>query len=74
MTDDRLSGFALISASGGMIITMSLHPTGHIAASQVEPMIKALIAVHALALTCVPVLFLGAWGLRGALPLPIGWR
>src|SRR5579864_5405311 len=32
MTDDRLSGLALITASSGMIITMSLHPTGHVAA------------------------------------------
>jgi hypothetical protein len=62
MTDDRLSGLALISGSAGMIITMSLHPTGHVAAAQVEPMIRMLIAVHALALACVPVQFLGAWG------------
>jgi hypothetical protein len=63
MTDDRLSGLALISGSCGMIITMSLHPTGHVAADQMEPMIRMLIAVHALALACVPVVFLGAWGL-----------
>lgn len=63
MTDDRLSGLALISASSGMIITMSLHPTGHVAADQLEPMIRMLIAVHALALACVPIMFLGAWGL-----------
>lgn len=70
MTNDRLSGLALISGSGGMIITMSLHPTGHVAAAQVESMIHMLIAVHALALACVPVMFLGAWGLsrRAASP------
>jgi hypothetical protein len=50
MTDNRLSGLALISGPGGIIITMSLHPTGHVAAAQVEPMIRMLIAVHALAL------------------------
>jgi hypothetical protein len=63
MTDDRMSGLALIAASCGMIITMTLHPSGHIAAAELEPMIRRLIAVHALALACVPVLFLGAWGL-----------
>ena len=63
MTENRLSGLALIAGSGGMIITMSLHPTGHVAATQIEPMIRMLVAVHALALACVPVLFLGAWGL-----------
>jgi hypothetical protein len=63
MTDDRLSGLALISGSCGMIITMSLHPTGHVAADQMEPMLRMLVAVHTLALACVPVVFLGAWGL-----------
>jgi hypothetical protein len=70
MTDDRLSGLALIAGSGGMIITMSLHPTGHVAAAQVEPMIRMLIAVHALALACVPVQFLGAWGLSRRVASP----
>src|ERR1700736_2819911 len=68
MTDDRLSGLALIAGSGGMIITMSLHPTGHVAAEQLEPMIRMLIAVHALALGCAAVQFLGAWGFRGTWP------
>jgi hypothetical protein len=44
---------------------MSLHPRGHVAAAQLEPTIHRLIAVHALALACVPLLFLGAWGLSG---------
>jgi hypothetical protein len=70
MTDDRMSGLALILGSGGTIITMSLHPTGHVAAAQVEPMIRMLIAVHALALACVPVMFLGAWGLSRRLASP----
>jgi len=63
MSNDHMSGLALIVGSSGMIITMSLHPTGHVAADQIEPMIRMLIAVHALALACVPVMFLGAWGL-----------
>jgi hypothetical protein len=70
MSNDRRSGLALIAGSSGMIITMSLHPTGHLAADQIEPMIRMLIAVHALALACLPAMFLGAWGLsqrmRGA--------
>jgi hypothetical protein len=70
MTDDRLSGLALILGSGGMIITMSLHPTGHVAAAQVESMIHMLIAVHALALACMPVQFLGAWGLSRRVASP----
>jgi hypothetical protein len=70
MTDDRMSGLALILGSGGTIITMSLHPTGHVAAAQVEPMIHMLIAVHALALACVPVMFLGAWGLSRRVASP----
>jgi hypothetical protein len=70
MTDDRLSGLALISGSIGIIITMSLHPTGHVAAAQVEPMIHMLIAVHALGLACVPVMFLGAWGLTRRVASP----
>ena len=70
MTDDRLSGLALIAGTCGMIITMSLHPTGHVAGGQVEPMIRMLIAVHALALACVPVQFLGAWGLSRRVASP----
>lgn len=63
MSTDRLSGLALIAGSSGLIITMSLHPTGKVAAKQLESMIPMLIAVHALALACLPVMFLGAWGL-----------
>jgi hypothetical protein len=70
MTDDRLSGLALIAGTCGMIITMSLHPTGRVAADQVEPMIRRLIAVHALALACVPVQFLGTWGLSRRMASP----
>jgi hypothetical protein len=70
MTDDRLSGLALILGSGGVIITMSLHPTGQVAAAEIEPMIRMLIVVHALALACLPVLFLGAWGLTRRVASP----
>jgi hypothetical protein len=63
MTDNRLSGVALIAGSVGTIITMGLHPSGQIAPAQMDAMIRMLIGVHSLALACVPVLFLGAWGL-----------
>jgi hypothetical protein len=63
MTDDRMSGLALIAGSVGTIITMSLHPSGPIAPEEIERVARMLIAVHALALACLPVMFLGAWGL-----------
>jgi len=70
MTDDRASGLALIAGSCGFIITLSLHPTGHIPTAQLTSIIPMLIGVHALALACVPVLFLGAWGLSRRLSSP----
>jgi hypothetical protein len=63
MNDNRLSGIALIAASCGMIITMAVHPTGHITAAQLEGTIRMLILVHSFALFLVPIQFLGAWGL-----------
>ena len=63
MNDNRLSGIALIAASCGMIITMAVHPTGHITAAQLEGTIRMLILVHSFALVLVPIQFLGAWGL-----------
>jgi hypothetical protein len=63
MTENRLAGLALIAGSCGMIITMAFHPQGHIAAAQLEHTIRMLIIVHALALACIPVMFLGALGL-----------
>ena len=63
MTDNRLSAIALIAGSCGSIITMAFHPSGHIAAAQLETTIRMLILVHALALACVPILFLGSLGL-----------
>lgn len=65
MTDDRVSGLALIAGSACMIITMSLHPTGHdlLAPGQLAPMAQLTLGVHALALMSMPLLFLGALGL-----------
>ncbi|MGA9566086.1 MAG: hypothetical protein WBS19_11230 [Candidatus Korobacteraceae bacterium] len=63
MTDNRLSGLALIAASCGSIITMALHPTGHIPAEQLERTIRMMIIVHSFAMAWVPVQFLGGLGL-----------
>jgi hypothetical protein len=61
---------ALIAGSCGMILTMAVHPSGHIAAAQLPDMIRKLILVHGFALSCVPVLFLGALGLSRRLETP----
>jgi hypothetical protein len=70
MSDDRVSGWALIAGSAGMIITMSLHPSGHISPAHMESTTRMLVAVHSLAMISVPATFLGAIGLarrfRGA--------
>jgi hypothetical protein len=73
MTDDRMSGLALIAGSVAGIITMSLHPTGHdlFAPGQLDPMARMLVAVHALALVSMPVSFLGALGLSRRLASPL---
>ena len=63
MNDNRLSAIALILASCGMIITMAVHPRGHVTQAQLEGTIRMLIIVHAFALMLVPIQFLGAWGL-----------
>jgi hypothetical protein len=71
MTNDRVSGLALIAGSAGLIITMSLHPTGHdlFAPGQLEPIARLVVGVHALALMSMPVLFFGAVGLSRHLGL-----
>lgn len=65
MTDNRKSGLALITGSIGTIITMALHPTGSnlMALGQFNSVMRLSVAVHALALICVPILFLGSLGL-----------
>ena len=70
MTENRLAGLALIAASCGMIITMAFHPQGHITSAQLPGMIRTLILVHGLALACIPVLFLGTWGLSRRMATP----
>jgi hypothetical protein len=71
MTDDRKSGIALITGMTGTIITMALHPTGQdLASGHAASMMQLNVAVHTLALVCVPILFLGALGLTQRLASP----
>ncbi|MGC1604548.1 MAG: hypothetical protein WA748_03425, partial [Candidatus Acidiferrum sp.] len=46
-----------------MIITMISHPGGKISPAEVDHVARMLIVVHSLALACIPVIFLGAWGM-----------
>lgn len=71
MTDDRKSGIALITGMAGTIITMALHPTGHdLTSGNAAFMMQLNVAVHTLALVCVPILFVGALGLTQRLASP----
>ena len=72
MTDDRKSGLALIAGMVGTIITMAFHPTGHdlAAPEHAASMMQVNVAVHSLALVCIPILFLGALGLTRRLASP----
>jgi hypothetical protein len=65
MTTDRVSGLLLIAGSAGVIITLSLHPSGRdlFAPGQIESAVRHLVAVHSLALASLPLWFLGACGL-----------
>jgi hypothetical protein len=65
MTDERLSGIALIVGSIASIITMSFHPTGQqvIESGPESASVRAAVAVHALAMFSLPILFMGAAGL-----------
>ena len=77
MTDDCKSGLALIAGSVASIITMSLHPTGHdiFVPGRFHAVAQMAVAVHALALLSLPVMFLGACGLslRLAAPNRLAW-
>jgi len=72
MTDNRLSGLAFFIGMTGTIITMAFHPTAHDLGSPEHSasMMQLNVAVHSLALICVPILFLGALGLTQRLAAP----
>lgn len=65
MSDARMSGIALIVGSVATIITMAFHPTGQqvLASGGAHSTIQLGVAVHALGLMSLPVLFMGAAGL-----------
>jgi hypothetical protein len=63
MTDDRKSALALIVGMTGSIITMAFHPSGAMSAEQFDAVARLNVAVHALALVCTPIIFLGTLGL-----------
>jgi hypothetical protein len=63
MSDERMSGTALIAGAVATIIAISVHPSGRIAPGEVDRVARMLVAVHAFVLCSLPVFFLGAWGL-----------
>jgi hypothetical protein len=73
MTDNRMSGIAFLVGMTGTIITMALHPTAQDlggGAGHADHMMQLNVAVHSLALVCIPILFLGALGLTRRLAAP----
>ena len=70
MTDNRLGGLALLAGQLGIILTLSLHPSGKINPAEVDHMVRKLIAVHSIALAALPLMILGALGLARALASP----
>ena len=70
MTDNRLAGLALLAGQLGLILTLSLHPSGKITPAEVDHMVRKLMAVHSIALASLPLMILGALGLARALSSP----
>lgn len=61
MSEERVGGGALIAGALSLILTMSLHPTGHelFEPGRFEPMARLGVAVHALAIASLPLSYLG---------------
>jgi hypothetical protein len=74
MTNDRMAGLALIAGSAGVIVTLTLHPSGRelFEPGTFDSAARTLVAVHSLALCSLPVWFLGASGLSRRLSSPGG--
>lgn len=72
MKDDRKGGLALIAAVLGMLVTMSIHPSGHDLFEPGKERAAALLVVlaHALGLASLPLSFLGALALTRRLDGP----
>jgi hypothetical protein len=52
----------MIAGQVGLLLTLSLHPSGKITPAQVDQMVHKLIAVHSIALAGLPLMILGALG------------
>src|SRR3954470_6007974 len=66
MKDNRLGGLALILGAICSFLTLTLHPGGgghRVTPAQFEMLIAVIIGVHALALSGLPVSFVGALAL-----------
>ena len=63
MRRDAVSGVALIVGTVSGLVTMVLHPTGHQLMADYDRIAQLAVAVHVLALTGMPITFLGALGL-----------
>src|ERR1700693_6252299 len=68
----RLSGWALIAGSVGLLVTLILHPSerGLFDPAQTESVGRTTIMVHSVALFALPLLFMGAVGIYRR----IGWN
>jgi len=67
-----MSAIAFFVGMTGTIITMALHPTSQdvTGSANAGHMMQLNVAVHSLALICMPILFLGALGLTRRLATP----
>ena len=67
----RLSGWALIVGSVGILVTLVLHPNerGLFDPAQVESVARMTIIVHSIALFAIPFFFIGGLGISQR----IGW-
>ena len=67
----RLSGWALIFGSIGIMVTLVLHPNerGLFDPAQVESVARTTIIVHSIALFALPLLFIGSLGISRR----VGW-
>ena len=65
MTRERASGLALIAGTAAMIVTMLFHPTAHdlFAPGAFDAGARRNVLAHSLALSGLPLSFLGALGL-----------
>jgi hypothetical protein len=70
MTNERLSGLALIVASAATLLVMGLHPTGaDVLAPGGTHALPVSVGVHWLALASMPLLFVGSVGMSRRLSL-----